>query len=55
MMDWPTRSFDMATMKRLHEKGWIDSPKTKALSIKVTEEGFERSKDLFLKHFGQEA
>ena len=47
------RSFDMATMKRLHEKGWIDDPKTKALSIQITDEGFERSRALFIEYFGE--
>ncbi|MBT3315649.1 MAG: hypothetical protein HN390_13655 [Anaerolineae bacterium] len=48
------RTFDSATMKRLHEKGWIDDPKTKAISIQVTEEGFEKSKTLFMEYFGAE-
>ena len=48
------RSFDMATMTRLHKKGWIDDPKTKALSLLLTKEGFERSQDLFSKHFRDE-
>lgn len=46
------RTFDSATMKRLHEKGWIDDPKMKAISIQVTKEGFEKSKALFKKYFG---
>ncbi len=48
------RSFDMATMKRLHEKGFINDPKTKALSIQVTEEGFEKARYLFMEHFGED-
>jgi hypothetical protein len=48
------RTFDSATMKRLHEKGWIDDPKTKAISIQVTEEGFRKSKALFMEWFGEE-
>ena len=49
------RTFDSATMKRLHEKGWTDDPKTKAISIQVTEEGFEKSRELFMEYFGEEA
>ena len=48
------RTFDSATMKRLHEKGWIDDPKTKAISIQVTKDGFEKSKALFKECFGAE-
>ncbi len=35
-------------------KGWIDDPKSKALSLHLTEDGFKKSEQLFLKHFGQE-
>ena len=47
------KGFDLKTMNRLHEKGWIDEPKIKAMSIYVTEEGFKKSEQLFLEHFGQ--
>jgi len=29
-------------------------PKTKAISIQATEEGFEKSRDLFMEYFGEE-
>ena len=45
------RAFDAATMARLHQKGWINDPKPKSLSIQVTEEGFKRSEALFQEHF----
>ena len=48
------KAFDAATMNRLHEKGWINDPKTKSLSIQVTEEGFKRSEALFRKCFGKD-
>ena len=48
------RGFDGNTMNRLYEKGWIDDPKSKALSLHLTEDGFKKSEQLFLKHFGQE-
>jgi hypothetical protein len=47
------KGFDWKTMNRLHEKGWIDEPKIKAMSIYVTDEGFKKSVKLFLEHFGQ--
>lgn len=46
------KGFDWGTLNRLHEKGWIADPKSKAMSFLVTEEGVRRSKELFLKHFG---
>lgn len=41
------------TMNRLHEKGYISDPKTKAKSVVLTEEGVKLSKELFFKHFGK--
>ena len=47
------KSFDWATMNRLHEKGWIHDPKSKAKSVAVTDEGAEKAKELFEKLFGR--
>jgi hypothetical protein len=47
------KGFDWDTTNRLHEKGWIGNPKSKAMSIPVTEEGLKKSKELFLRHFGR--
>ncbi|MGB2897037.1 MAG: DUF6429 family protein [Anaerolineales bacterium] len=47
------KGLDLNRMNRLHEKGWIDDPQTKATSLHLTEEGFKKSEQLFLKHFGQ--
>lgn len=49
-MAW--KGFDWETMNRLHEKGWVSNPKSKAMSVIVTEDGCEKSRGLFLKHFG---
>ena len=46
------RGFDSNTMNRLYEKGWIDDPKSKASSLHLTEDGFKKSEQLFLEHFG---
>ncbi|OGV59986.1 MAG: hypothetical protein A2498_13650 [Lentisphaerae bacterium RIFOXYC12_FULL_60_16] len=46
------KSFDWATMDRLHEKGWITDPKKKAKSVGVTEDGYKQAEAAFLKHFG---
>ena len=48
------KSFDWDTMDRLHQKGWITDPKKKAKSVGVTEDGFQKAKAAFLKHFGRE-
>lgn len=39
-------------MNLLHEKGYISNPATKAKSVVFTEEGAQRSKELFEKLFG---
>jgi hypothetical protein len=38
-------------MDRLHEKGYIADPKSKAKSVVVTAKGVRRSRKLFEKHF----
>ena len=46
------KSFDWDTLDRLHQKGWIENPKGKAKSVLMTEEGANKSKELFWKLFG---
>ncbi|MGD9135858.1 MAG: DUF6429 family protein [Desulfobacterales bacterium] len=48
------KGFDWATMNRLHKKGLISDPKSKAKSVVIGEEGYQKAKDLFWKHFGKE-
>ncbi len=45
------KAFDWATLDRLHKKGYISDPKSKALSFEVSEEGLSRAKELFEKLF----
>ena len=52
MRAWKGHSRD--AMDRLHEKGYISDPKSKARSVMVTEEGAQRSLELFEKHFENE-
>jgi hypothetical protein len=42
---------DWETMERLHAKGFISDPKSKAKSVELSEEGEKLSKELFAKHF----
>lgn len=47
------KSFDWDTLDRLHKKGYISDPKSKALSFAVSEEGLSRAKELFEKLFAK--
>ena len=42
---------DWEALDRLHEKGFIGNPKSKSKSVAFSDEGFERSKNLFKKYF----
>ncbi len=46
------KGFDWETMNRLHEKGYISNPKSKAKSVTVSAEGARLAEELFKKHFG---
>jgi len=46
------KTFDWATLDRLHEKGLISDPKRKTKSVTLSEEAVELSKTLFNKLFG---
>ena len=46
------KGFDWDTLNRLHEKGFILSPRSKAKSVVLTEDGLTRSAELFERHFG---
>ena len=45
------KSFDWAAMERLHTKGFILDPVSKAKSVVFTDEGLRRSEALFRKLF----
>lgn len=49
------KGMDWDAMDRLHEKGFISDPKSKAMSVVLTEAGAKRSEELFRQHFGQGA
>ncbi len=48
------KGFDWDSMNRLHEKGYIADPKSKARSVGITEEGRERAEELFKRYFVEE-
>ena len=45
------KGHDLEVLNRLHEKGWISNPATKAKSVVLSEEGRELSKKLFKANF----
>lgn len=47
------KGMDWDALDRLHAKGYISDPKSKAKSVRVTEEGLSRSEELFRRHFGK--
>jgi len=49
------KGHDWDAMNRLHEKGYISDPKSKAKSVVMTEEGAKRARELFAKHFATKA
>jgi hypothetical protein len=46
------KGHDWDAMNRLHAKGMIGDPVGKAKSVWLTEEGLQRSRELFMQHFG---
>jgi hypothetical protein len=44
-----------AAMERLYKAGYIDDPQNKASSVRMTEEGLEKSRELFERHFARKA
>jgi hypothetical protein len=46
------KGFDWDALDRLHERGMISDPKSKAKSVVLTEDGARRAQELFERHFG---
>jgi len=47
------KSFDWGAMDRLHEKGYVSNPQSKAKSVVFTKEGLERAQKLLEALFGK--
>jgi hypothetical protein len=47
------KSHDWDVMDRLHAKGYISDPKTKAKSVVLNREGLQLARELFDRHFGR--
>ncbi len=51
---WRTwKGFDWKVLDRLHEKGFITDPKSKAKSVIFTEEGLKESQRVFQRSFAR--
>ena len=46
------KSHDWDALDRLHDKGYISDPKSKAKSVVLTEEGMARARESFERYFG---
>jgi len=46
------KGFDWDSLDRLHVRGFISDPKSKAKSVVLTEEGARVAEELFRRHFG---
>jgi len=49
------KGMDWDALDRLHDKGYISNPKSKAKSVALSEAGAKLSGELFKKHFGLSA
>ena len=49
------KGHDWDVLERLQQRGYIDDPKNKAKSVLLTEEGKQRSRELFARYFSAEA
>ena len=47
------KSYSWEVLGRLHERGFIDNPQSKAKSVLLTEADAQRSKALFEKYFAK--
>ncbi len=45
------KGYDWDAMDRLHEKGLISDPRSKAKSVALSDEAARRSRELFERHF----
>jgi hypothetical protein len=49
------KGFDWDSLNRLHERGYISDPRSKAKSVVLTDEGLARATRLFDQLFGRSA
>jgi hypothetical protein len=49
------KGFDWDTLDRLHERGLISDPRSKARSVVLSDEGRRLAEELFRRHFSLDA
>ena len=47
------KSHDWDALERLHAKGYMSDPKSKARSVAFSDEGERQARELFERHFGR--
>ncbi len=47
------KGFDWDSLDRLHSQGFISTPKSKAKSVVLSEEGARRAEELFRRYFAK--
>ena len=47
------KGLDWDSLNRLHEKGYISDPRSKAKSVMLNQDGARLSEELFRRHFGK--
>jgi hypothetical protein len=47
------KGYDWGILNRMHQRGWISDPVSKAKSVSVSEDAHRLSQELFAKHFGK--
>ena len=47
------KGYDWEVLNRLHQRGWIGNPVSKAKSVTLTAEGHRLSQESFEKHFSK--
>ncbi len=45
------KAFDLQTLQRLHQKGWIAAPKIKDIAVELTPAGVAQAEAAFRKYF----
>ena len=45
------KGFDLKTLERLHEKGWVAAPKLRDATLEFTPAGAAKAEELFRKFF----
>ena len=45
------KAYDLQTLTRLHQKGWLAPPKTRDITVNLTPAGVQQAETFFRKYF----